>query len=812
MNTTLKSAARIGTSVLALSSLFAVDAMAQVAELEDEVIVTARRIEENLQEVPVAVTAFNAEQIFERGFQNIEDISRQTPGFVFDTPFGRQFDRPIIRGQANILGASGVSVFIDGVNVPQSIRSLNFGDVGQIEIIKGPQSALFGRNTYSGAINITTRRPTNDFSGELSANIGEFGYREFLGNVSIPIVQDKLFAALSGRIYDFKSEFDRDGNLNPSVGNESSETIGLKLTAYLNDNWETRFRANYNHDDDGHFPIGLLGFDDLNVNVPGGTDLGGVQPFFQGVVEAEGSNPSGSNQLSNTLGEGGGIEREELFLSLSNEVTFNGGYTIFNTLGYTKEDFRDELDSDGQPEAFTTARIFGPFPLGAPPAPFGVGIIPFDFTTTDDDSQETFVAELRLDSPADRAFRWRVGAYYFDNEREDRDLLERFEDGRFEQAALDSYNQSLREIAAALGQFFVVPLVPFSFGPTGPRDTQTVNEAIYGSLAYDFNDQLTVTAEGRYQEETISQQDGDFMPEAKFTAFTPRFTLDYQMTDDNLLYGVAARGTKPGGFNGEDADAVGFGTFDEETAWSFEIGSKNTFAGRRGTFNVAGFFTDLSGYQLTENLRSLGAGSASPTASAVANVGEVEIFGIELDTSYTFDLGAGFGTIGGSYAYTDAEFTEGSEATQGLVFGDSDLSGQTLPRQAPHQASGFLEYNTEIDNGLGLTGNLSGSYLSSRFAQVQNLAETGDSFELDGRITLNIGDTYSIGVYGKNLTNDDTPLGVLRFIDPIGVNSFTIGNSPIPSTFNLASAGQSRGFQYNNRHGRRFGVVLRAKW
>lgn len=794
----------------------------------DTIVVTARKREENIQDVPVAVTAFGAEDLFEQGIKDIEELSRRTPGFIFDSPFGRQFDRPIIRGQANILGASGVSVFIDGVNVPQSIRSVNFGDIDRIEIIKGPQSALFGRNTYSGAINITTRQPTNELQGDISFEAGADGLIQFLGNIRGPIIDDKLFFSLSGRIYEFDSEFDVETNANPSVGNESSRSISGVLRYFPTENWEITARAAYNEDDDGHFPIGLLGFEELNINVPGGTQLGGTQPFFDGVVPTSFPTPSGSDQLSNTLGEGGGLEREEEFYAINSNFEFADGYNFFTTVGYSKENFRDELDSDGQLTSFGTAHLFGPFPIAfdpmtGAPTTFGAGLIPFDFTTTDDDETETFVAEARIDSPADRAFRWRLGGYYFKSVDHDRDLLGRFDDPRFEQAALDSFNQANAEIAAAIGQFFIVPLVPFDYGPADLTDTETENISIFGSLAYDLSDRLTATAELRWAEETITQQVVDFdtrqfilldgmndQVEATFTAWTPRFIVDYQATDNNLIYASAARGTKPGGFNGAQGFQFGFGTFDEETNWQFELGSKNVFADNQLLFNLAGFYSTLSAYQLTENLAALGANTT--TGSVTANVGDVDILGIELETSFTPNALPGL-TLGGTYAWTDTEFTDGTEATQGAVFGDSSLIGQELPRQARHQASFFGDYRIDNSDRVSTTFSVNGTYLSSRFAQVQNLAETGSSFELDARITMELDEKYSLSFYGKNLTNEDSAIGVLRFIDPSpGNGSFMVAGQTPSTVFELASAGQSRGFQYNNRNGARWGVVVRARF
>ncbi len=812
--------------LLAQDVATSVDEEASAPENENVIIVTARKTEESIQDVPIAVSAFTGEDLFEQGITDIEQLSRRTPGFVFDTPFGRQFDRPIIRGQANILGDSGVSVFVDNVNVTQSIRSLNFGDIDSIEIIKGPQSALFGRNTYSGAINITTRQPTNDFGGELSVEIGEDDLYQVLGNVRGPIIDDRVFFSIAARYYDFKSEFDRPGNINPSLGNESSFSIGGTLEIRPVDGWTSKIRVAYNEDDDGHFPIGLFGFQNLNVNVPGGTDLGGVQPFFQGVVPSLVPNPSGSPQISDTLGAGGGIEREEFFFSLNNEFELDG-YTLVSTLGYTREEFRDELDSDGQPGSFGTASVAAPFP--APfifPGATGVVLLPFDFTTTDDDRQTTYVAEIRLDSPADMPFRWRVGGYYFRNNQRDESLLGAFTPER--QAAVEASGQAtIAQIAAALGvpAFTVINLGGgFDIGPIDPEETTIENFSVFGSATYDLTDRLTATAELRWAEETrrlrvfdfdtgglTSLADGSaFDVEAQFDAITPRFILDFEATRDNLIYASAARGTKPGGFNGAQGFEFGFGTFDEESVWQFELGSKNAFLNNNLIFNVAAFYSSLQDYQLTENLAALGA--ASTTGSVTANLGDVDIYGIEIDTVWTPASLPGV-TIGGSYAWTDTEFSSGTEATQGAVFGDPDLTGQSLPRQARHQAAFYADYETALSDDFGAVFSLNGNYLSSRFAQVQNLAESGEAFELDARVTFKYGENLSLTIYGKNLTDENAPLGVLRFIDPTGGNgSFVVNGTNIANGFTLSSAGQSRGFQINNRLGRRFGAIARLKF
>ena len=804
----------------------------------EEVVVTARKTEENLQEIPVSVSVLSGEDLFERGLHNIEDISRQVAGFLFDSPFGRQFDRPIIRGQANILGASGVSVFVDGVNVPHSIRSFNFGDVERVEVIKGPQSALFGRNTYSGALNITTRQPSDEFDGDFSVELGQYGHQQLLANISGPMVEDSIYFNISGRLYDFDSQFDEADNENPSVGNESSRTISASIRASLTEDWDVTLRYSRNSDDDGHFPIGLLGYDKLNVNVPGGMyvysgDPASAQPFYDGVVKAEDPNPSGSEQLSDTLGEGGGLERDDSYFSLNSTLGFDGG-TLFATYGRNDESFQTELDSDGQPGEFLNGRIFGPFPLGPPGAPWGVGILPFDFTNNDDDETETSVFELRYDSPADQPTRWRLGTYLFQSEKLDRSLAGRFQGGEnnpYYQTALASFNAAHREVAQALNLRFIIPLAGFSWEQSNPITSEVENRAVFAAVARDLSDTVTASLELRQAVEDITQStnkifcepdpddpDDDcgttYVQEAEFKAFTPRLTLDYQRTPNQLLFGIFAQGTKPGGFNNEAAQELGFGSFEEEDANVLELGVKNTFSDGYGNFNLSLFRSDVDGYQLTQNLSALGA--TTTVGSATANIGKVQINGLELETIYTPKNNTNL-TLGANYALTNAKFKEGGESTQRNVFGDDDLEGQKVPRQAPHQLVVFMNYDFSFAGGdsNGSVG-FDGSYLASRYAQVQNLAETGSSFEMGARMVLRFGgtdnDRYTLSFWGKNLTDDDTPLGVLRFIDALGANSYTLAGNPLPSVFQLASAGQSRGFQYNNRNGRRFGVSLRLNF
>ena len=149
-------------------------AWSQDEELDlEEVVVTARKREENLQEVPLSVTAFNESALQDYRMFSPEDIAGFTPGFSFVNSFGRDSDRPVIRGMSNILGAPNASFFIDGVYVPGTISSTELQMLERVEVIKGPQAALYGRATFSGAINYVTRRPTDELEGRVTVTVAE---------------------------------------------------------------------------------------------------------------------------------------------------------------------------------------------------------------------------------------------------------------------------------------------------------------------------------------------------------------------------------------------------------------------------------------------------------------------------------------------------------------------------------------------------------------------------------------------------------------------------------------------------------------
>jgi iron complex outermembrane recepter protein len=200
----------IKASLLAVTALVPSAVFAQAAPADDtgygDIIVTARKTEEKLQNAPTTVAVATAEMIDRLGLDSVADITKTTAGIVFDDSFGRDANRPVIRGQANILGQSGVAFFIDGIYYSGSIADFDTDSIERFEVVKGPQSALYGRNTYSGAINLITKMPGKEWAGRVSADISERDRYDITANVRGPLGSG-FGIAVGGRYYDNKGEF-----------------------------------------------------------------------------------------------------------------------------------------------------------------------------------------------------------------------------------------------------------------------------------------------------------------------------------------------------------------------------------------------------------------------------------------------------------------------------------------------------------------------------------------------------------------------------------------------------------------------------
>ena len=237
--------------------LFVVAALAALSPpvwaQEEEILITARKQHERLQDVPIAVSAFTSEELEERDMRDIFDVSRFTPGFSFErlNRYGVQggVSRPVIRGMSNILGEGNASVFVDGILFSDSILSFPMDVVERIEVIKGPQAALFGRATFSGAINLITKKGTNEPENQVSVRAAEFGDYEASFLSRGPLLEDRLFYMGHVRYYTSDGQYRNllDGG---KVGGEESKNVNVSLEFRASDVFSATVGAGYSDDRD----------------------------------------------------------------------------------------------------------------------------------------------------------------------------------------------------------------------------------------------------------------------------------------------------------------------------------------------------------------------------------------------------------------------------------------------------------------------------------------------------------------------------------------------------------------------------------
>ncbi|MDJ0700567.1 MAG: TonB-dependent receptor, partial [Woeseiaceae bacterium] len=647
-------------------------AEAQDAEIDpfmiEEIVVRARKRDESLQTVPVAVSAVTAANIERLALKDFDEIAKITAGLSFDPDFQRSSNRPVIRGQATIQNDSGVSYFIDGVYITGSINDFDVNDVERIEVVKGPQSALYGRNTYSGAINIITKSPGEEYSARVRGLVTDDGTTEINATVKGPI-GDSFGLGLTGRFYDNGGAFTNtfDGS---DLGEEESMSLSAVASFDPTDNFSARARVYYAENEDGQPTLVLQPHAENNCLFDDEWDGGGR--YYCGELAPRPLSSDWTRQVPNATNA-----RDLLQASLTFDWNLGDAWTLTSVTGYNHEDEWMRTDADYSGTSYQN-NVFARFPTGFPfPTTWGFVSGITDFTFSSNGEIEDVSQELRLRYQGERS-EFLVGAYYFDqrdesfNDREHPAGAQAIADANF---AADLADQQ----AWCAANFFIcsaiIPIPPFPPPPTLAPNNRNYsrgdvnNIALFAMGAFELGDATRLTIEGRYAEEEkdslLVNRDEDLnvtssgSRNATFRSFSPRVTVDHRMSDDNMVYGLIAEGTKPGGFNSTIAVAAGLPTFEEEEVRSFEIGSKNTVLDGQGIVNFSVFFNEVSGIQLTETVTD-----GTNTGSATVNSGDAELFGFELETRWNPSAVEGL-SLTMNYAFVDTEIVKGDDRNQG---------------------------------------------------------------------------------------------------------------------------------------------------
>lgn len=731
---------------------------AQAQEVQDEIIVTARKRAESLQSVPLAITAFTAQHIEDAGIDNVEDIALLTPGFVFAKLFGGGSSTPVIRGMSTSIGEPNVGFFVDGVY--QSSRGIMDAMLGsnieRVEVAKGPQSALYGRNTFGGAINFVTKKPSDTLTGRAEITAGNGGHFEGRANISGPLVEDSVYFQLGG-VHSKTSGFFTNGLTGDKLDSLESTILTGALMFHPNEDLEIVARVGYDTTRDGDYAQRFLVNNAAPAN-PTPAPLPDALQLFAGEI---------TNFEDGFAFTPGHNHHDNLVASLRADLDYNG-YTFTSIFGYNNTDIDNATDNDYEARSLR-------------------------YTTNLIDQRE-LSQEFRIASPSDGAVRWVAGAYYYDLNTKG-DNKDTFVDGAL-------------GLAAALRGSPLGGLLPVGIFNATTETTKSI--ALFGSIDVDISDQLTFTAEGRWTSEkkTANAVNTDpltlvaaapFNADKKFTNFVPRFIADYQATDNVMVYASVAKAIKAGGFNVitiSGAIDPNDRFYDVESSWNYELGMKTILADGRATLNVAAFKTDWS----DQIVRAL----SSSFSVLNANVGESTVKGVEVELQANIADGL---DISGGFAYTDSvydKYTFGALAGLGI---SPVLDGVRLQYVSEIQLNGSLQYTRPVSSDLDWKSRVDFAYQSDQAVVQTADAFTGDTTLVNVRTGVET-DTWEILVWVENLFEEDSAIGGV-FIPNQG-SRFDTANG-------LVSPAPVVGFQAFNalswsRNPRQWGVTARYKF
>ncbi len=753
----------------------------------DEIVVTARKVEENLQDVPIAVSPFNSETIKELNLQNLDQLALFTPGLSFNSAFGRQSgsDRPAVRGIATIVNgignSSSMAYFVDGVYQGGTPQTTTLFNIERVEILKGPQSAQFGRGTYVGAINYVTRERSDVVEGQVQAKLGEDNYYVASGWVGLPVT-DSLGFYLSGGVDKFGGQFTNqfDGE---DIGGERTYDFTGKVFFSPSENFDVTLRIGYQDAKDDHFAM-YLQPRGLNNSFFRGAAGSGVAPrareYYTGEAVPDWDAINLRTDLLDLAG-GSGVQKDRTIATLKLEWEVAQDVVLSSTTGYIRDDEITGFDA--------SYAGYEPFPF----PPFLNGA----FFQWDDNTQKDISQELRAVFDHAEAFSYQVGLYYYKGEAVEKD-------DRFVTLAGAVSNTN-----------------PFT-GAVSLENEEIENIAVFGGVTWNLSDAFTLGLDLRWAEDEITVYDRtaanpgctEDLCNDTFDSFTPRLTGVWTVNDNVNLYGNIAKGTKPGNFNNNiPDDRPELRKVDEEEAWNYEIGAKTVWLDGRANANLALYFIDVEDQQLT-TVVELAGGS---TTSVLQNAGETEVLGLEFDGAMQFTDNL---TAGLTYAYTDSEITQRFSLDQAdLLGGDGtfqsvqtlgDVSGKSSPRVPEHTASLFTRFEQQLTGDSSWFVSATYAYESSRFAQEHNLIETGDR-DLVGLQAGYSVNNWDFTVWGKNITDDDTPVDILRYIDRRS-GSLT-GCAAVDPAANCSGASTSpRGFALTPQRQKQWGVTVNYRF
>ncbi len=770
------------------------------ADSSGDIIVTARKKAESLQDVPVAITAYDSEAIKAARIENLADVGKLTAGLNYTPLFGMQNQLPIIRGAAQTLGQLNVGVFLDGIYLSGKAGvDLELNDLARVEVVKGPQSALYGRNTFAGAINYVTQRPSDKLAATAEVSGGGESYFKAAASVSGGL-SDTIRVRVGGYYKSFDGFYNSgiDGgrvDFQKSYGGQGvvEWTPTPQLTA--------TFRLSYTKDDDGQPPSSVI----TNNSAPG-TPAGSTFPGFPAALIPSiqrnllyiGNVPSiPENGVVVNTGcvpglPGGCYGDREKTTRASGTLAYDfGAATLTSLTSYSYRAAEYTYDGDNTICSITGGCPNFGYPF-APKNPQGKS----DYGLSSNIGYYRDISqELRLQSNGKQRFEWLVGAFYYNNHTNTTDRGITLPGA----LAITNYNSVAGSSVGAQAYRY-------------PRTVLTTDSiSVFASGTYHLTDKFGVTGELRYEHENQTFLQGQSVSDASITAagfvptggntpfnlaqsfhfWTPRVILNYKFSPDVLGYASYARGAKTGGFNTGLNVTAAQRTYQPEYSNNYELGLKTTLFNRVLTLNAAAYYDDWQDQQATCQ-NPVTSGGSSTNRSYLCNVAASEIYGLELEAvvrpSPYFALAA-------NYTYTHArykKFVDDSLAQTLALAGLPGLNfdGKSLPYVPDHK---FVVSPTITIPGDQIKTELRADIVtqSKTFVRADNLQIFEGFTTVDLRATFRYGQAW-LQLWANNVFDNATPVAGVRFFDS---SNYSV-SSPQVTGASRRLLGATLGFKY----------------
>lgn len=794
----------------------------------DELVVTVRKTDENVQEVPIQVSLFDDTIIRSENMQTLADVARLTPSLQFDTGFWPSDTRVSIRGLFNRAGRPSAAVLIDGIDaMSESFESTGGSallnqrilDLERIEVARGPQSALYGRAAFSGAVNYVTKRPPNEWQLKVSGEEGEGNRSNLIANVGGPIVADKLAFNVIGSHYDLAGDY-TNPNTGGNVGGGESNGLALGLNWTPTDDFSAYLNTTYSRDEFDPAAIVLVRANAFRILKADGTYITDQtpNPINDPTTTACTNPPLGGNDSCLWLVEGK-IKADGSQIDISpdprtgeeysgtDDRTFRTNlildWAISDTLAFRSAS--SYLDSNQELNLDTTQSLSIPAPgesFGASAGNGSNAMNEFNF--------KQYYQEFQLNGSAGERINWLAGINGFWEDADDRNT--------------STFWYRDPNYYLCQPNFVVNKAAPCSFEDSTPFDKtlnrDTTSYSVFGLFGWQFADKWVLTLEGRYIYDKVevsadtSDLAADILAFVPFNAaasyiyagkpgfkdsvddtnFVPRVSLEYLATDTVMLYGSIANGIKPPTYNTTDLGEPEIARVLKEDLWTYELGAKSTLADERLLLNGAVFLNDYTDQQVRVQFPPP-AGSFTPR-SGTANAGETTVWGVEIDASWR---PTERWLLNLSYAYTEGEYdnlvlqeaqppeapVSRNEQVKAGNFA-ADYSGNDTIGNPRHSATFVGRYQAPLTGPLDWYGQVAATYQGERYADIANLVELEAYTLIDAQLGLQA-ENWFVSVYAENLFDDDTIRYAQEFIDQTqGFQGTDPGSPPNTFTFPIA--------------------------